>query len=187
MARTLDDIFGLGGKTALVTESSRGIGDAIAEGLSAAGAEVVVHARSLSATEATCTHIRQNGGIARPLAMNLAGRGSGKRLIEKTEELCGALDILVINASAQVNADLASLTDEDLDFQINVNLRSTVEMLQTSLPRMAERGWGRVVSIGSINQSQPKAIVTAYAATKAAQHNLIQSQAGETLFVTGGC
>jgi NAD(P)-dependent dehydrogenase (short-subunit alcohol dehydrogenase family) len=69
------------------------------------------------------------------------------------------------------------MTDEDFEFQIDVNLRSTIEMLQTCLPLMASRGWGRVVSIGSVNQAHPKAIVSAYAATKAAQHNLIRSQA----------
>jgi hypothetical protein len=89
----------------------------------------------------------------------------------------GPVDILVINASAQVNAVLADLAPEDLALQIDVNLRSTLEMLQAALPRMAARGWGRVVSLGSINQLRPKSIVTAYAATKAAQHNIIQSQA----------
>jgi NAD(P)-dependent dehydrogenase (short-subunit alcohol dehydrogenase family) len=89
----------------------------------------------------------------------------------------GPVDILVINASAQVNATLADLTPDDLSLQIDVNLRSTLEMLQAALPRMAARGWGRVVSVGSINQLRPKSIVTAYAATKAAQHNIIQSQA----------
>ena len=54
-----------------------------------------------------------------------------------------------------------------------------IEMLQVALPGMADHGWGRIVSIGSINQSRPKAVVTAYAATKAAQHNVIQSQARE--------
>jgi len=83
----------------------------------------------------------------------------------------------VINASAQINATIDDLSDQDLQTQFDVNFRSTFEMLQTCLPRMAERGWGRVVNIGSINQSQPKSIVTAYAAMKAAQHNLIQSQA----------
>jgi len=179
MTRTLYDIFGLEGKTALVTGSSRGIGAAIAEGMSAAGAEVVVHARSLEATKATCTRIVENGGTASPIEMDLSTRGSGTKLIVDAEELYAKVDILVINASAQVNAPLADLTDKDFEFQINVNLRSTIEMLQTSLPRMAARGWGRVVSIGSVNQARPKAIVTAYAATKAAQHNLIQSQARE--------
>ena len=83
----------------------------------------------------------------------------------------------MINASAQINATLDELTSEDLDLQLAVNLRATLAMLQAALPKMAAQKWGRVVSIGSINQSRPKSIVTAYAATKAAQHNIIQSQA----------
>ena len=110
---------------------------------------------------------------------DLAQPGRASALIEECEQLAGQLDILVVNASAQINAPLSGLTQADLSFQIDVNLRATIEMLQTCLPRMAARGWGRVVNIGSINQSGPKPVVTAYAATKAAQHNLIQSQARE--------
>ena len=174
---TLETIFGLHGRVALVTGSSRGIGAAIAVGLAGAGATVVVHGQSLEATAATVAAIKAKGGTALAFAADLAERGAGRRLVEEVEARLGHLDILVVNASAQVNAELADLTEQDFELQVAVNLRSTVEMLQACLPRMAARGWGRVVSIGSINQLRPKAIVTAYAATKAAQHNLIQSQA----------
>ncbi len=173
----LQDIFGLHGRTALVTGSSRGIGAAIAQGLSAAGATVVVHGQTLSATDAIRESLQLTGRKVYALGADLSMRGQGRELIETAENLAGQLDILVVNASAQVNAPLEALTDDDLDFQLNVNLRSTVEMLRTCLPSMATRGWGRVVNIGSINQLRPKSVVTAYAATKAAQHNLIQSQA----------
>ena len=172
----LDAIFGLSGRTALVTGSSRGIGAAIAEGLAGAGARVVVHGSRPGAAAGTCDRIRAAGGQALQVDADLAVPGAGRDLIERAEAT-GHVDILVINASAQVNAVLADLTAEDLSLQIAVNLRATVEMLQAALPRMAARGWGRVVSIGSINQIRPKSIVTAYAATKAAQHNLVQSQA----------
>ncbi len=177
MSLTLQTIFGLDGRTALVTGSSRGIGAAIAEGLAAAGADVILHAQTEAATAPVAERIAEAGHETRSLACNLAEPGAGRRLIEEAEALAGGLDILIINASAQINAPLDALTDGDLDTQINVNLRSTIEMLQTCLPLMAGRGWGRVVGIGSINQARPKAIVTAYAATKAAQHNLLQSQA----------
>ena len=117
------------------------------------------------------------GGKAEAISGDLASPGMGQTLIDECESRAGQLDILVVNASAQINAELNDLTDEDLTFQLDVNLRSTIDLLRTCLPRMANRGWGRVVNIGSINQSGPKPIVTAYAATKAAQHNLIQSQA----------
>lgn len=179
MTYSLNDLFGLTGRTALVTGSSRGIGAAIAQALAGAGAEVFVHGQSLGATEKTCCNIRAAGGVAHPVAADLAEKDAGARLIAACEQISGKLDILVVNASAQVNATLDAVTDEDFDFQVNVNLRSTVEMLQACLPRMVARGWGRVVNIGSINQLRPKAVVTVYAATKAAQHNVIQSQARE--------
>lgn len=174
---SLQSIFGLAGRTALVTGSSRGIGAAIAKGLADAGASVIVHGQSKDATAATCDAIRAEGGTAFSIGADLAGPDAGSHLIEQALGFTARLDILVINASAQINATLDELTSEDLDLQLAVNLRSTLAMLQAALPKMAAQKWGRVVSIGSINQSRPKSIVTAYAATKAAQHNIIQSQA----------
>lgn len=173
------DIFNLTGRTALVTGSSRGIGAAIAQGLAGAGAHVIVHGQAATSADGTRDTIIATGGSAETVGGCLAEKGAGNELIDKCLQKTGHLDILVINASAQINAPLAELSDEDLSFQIDVNLRSTIDMLRRCLPLMAANGWGRVVNIGSINQSGPKPIVTAYAATKAAQHNLIQSQARE--------
>jgi NAD(P)-dependent dehydrogenase (short-subunit alcohol dehydrogenase family) len=177
MSLDINTIFGLSGRAALVTGSSRGIGAAIAQGMAAAGAHVFVHGRAKTSAENVTKLIKTAGGSADSLAGDLAEIGSGRTLINECERRTGGLDILVINASVQVNSDLSKLSDDDLSWQINVNLRSTIEMLQTCLPLMANRRWGRVISIGSINQSHPKPIVTAYAALKSAQHNLIQSQA----------
>ncbi|MEB2848411.1 SDR family oxidoreductase [Rhizobiales bacterium RZME27] len=172
----LESVFGLEGRTALVTGSSRGIGAAIAEGLAGAGAHVILHGTKVGGAAAVQARISSSGGTAQELAADLSGPGAGRDLIERAEAIA-PVDILVINASAQINAALADLTPDDLAFQLSVNLGSTVDMLQAVLPLMAARKWGRVVSIGSVNQLRPKGIVTAYAATKAAQHNLIQSQA----------
>ncbi|UXT66086.1 SDR family oxidoreductase [Agrobacterium tumefaciens] len=172
----LESVFGLKGRTALVTGSSRGIGAAIAEGLAGAGAHVILHGVKPGAAAPVQHRIVASGGKAQELAGDLSAPGAGRDLIERAEAVA-PVDILVINASAQINAVLSELTPDDLAFQLAVNLGSTVDMLQAALPRMAARKWGRVVSIGSVNQLQPKGIVTAYAATKAAQHNLIQSQA----------
>ncbi len=173
---SLETIFGLKGRTALVTGSSRGIGAAIAEGLAGAGAHVILHGVKPGSTLPVQEKIAASGTSVSELAADLAEPGAGHDLIRRAEEIA-PVDILVINASAQINAPLAELTNDDLTFQLAVNLGSTVDMLQAVLPRMAARKWGRVVSLGSINQLRPKSIVTAYAATKAAQHNLIQSQA----------
>jgi len=177
MTQTLNSIFGLHGKTALVTGSSRGIGAAIAQGLAVAGAGVVVHGSSEQSTHKTAKQISSKNGTVWEVQGDLAINGAGSRLLTDAQSLAGPIDILVVNASAQINANLAELKLDDVDAQVNVNLRSTIEMLQICLPDMAARGWGRVVNIGSVNQRTPKSIVTAYAATKAAQHNIMQSQA----------
>ncbi|MEM5500398.1 SDR family oxidoreductase [Ahrensia kielensis] len=174
---SLQSIFGLEGRKALVTGSSRGIGASIAKGLAQAGAEVIVHGQTEEAAFDTCDIIKKNGGVAYGIGADLSSPQAGRFLIEEILRKFDALDILVINASAQINAELCDIKLEDFDLQIAVNLQSTLDMLAVALPHIAERNWGRVVSIGSINQTRPKAIVTAYAATKAAQHNIIQSQA----------
>jgi len=177
MAHSYGGIFRLDGRTALVTGSSRGIGAAIARGLAEFGAKVVVHGQTPHSTRVTTEAIVEAGGSCVAVHGDLAAAGAGRDLVRRAEDEAGPLDILVINASAQINGTLDTVMDEDFETQVNVNLRSTVEMLQASLPGMAERGWGRVVSIGSINQLRPKGIVSIYAATKAAQHNLVQSLA----------
>lgn len=169
-------IFGLQGRTALVTGSSRGIGAAIAEALAGAGAHVILHGVRQGGADAVQQRILAAGGQASQISGDLALPDAGADLLRRAGAMA-PVDILVINASAQVNAGLSDLTNADLDLQLAVNLRATLGMLQVALPAMAQRKWGRVVSVGSVNQARPKAVVTAYAATKAAQHNIIQSQA----------
>lgn len=171
------DIFSLKGRTALVTGSSRGIGASIARGFAAYGARVVLHGQGPGATDDVEQAICAAGGAAVSIHGELSQAGAGREIVAAAETAAGPLDILVVNASAQINGAFEDVDLEDFAAQIDVNLRATVEMLQAVLPGMAERGWGRVVNIGSINQVRPKSIVSIYAATKAAQHNLIQSLA----------
>ena len=69
-------------------------------------------------------------------------------------------------------APFLKITDEDIERQFQINFRATVELLQAALPPMKERGWGRVLTIGSINQVRPEPELAIYAALKSAQYNL---------------
>ncbi|MYK30617.1 MAG: SDR family oxidoreductase, partial [Boseongicola sp. SB0670_bin_30] len=111
-------------------------GAAIARGLSGAGADVVLHARTVQASQAVSTEIAGSGQKVWSLARDLAGPNAGRDLVQEAERLTGGLDILVINASVQINAALGGAEPEDVDLQIEVNLKSTLERLQACLPRM---------------------------------------------------
>ena len=75
-------------------------------------------------------------------------------------------------ASIQYRTAFDAVTTEQIDRQIQINFRASVELLQAALPPMKARRWGRVLTIGSVNQTTPEAELSIYAALKSAQHNL---------------
>ena len=85
--------------------------------------------------------------------------------------------MLVVCASIQYRTPFLDMPEEQVERQIQINFRATIELLQAALPLMKESGWGRVVTIGSINQTKPESELTVYAALKSAQHNLAMNLA----------
>lgn len=166
--------FRLTGRTALVTGARREIGRAIALMLAGAGARVAVH-HAGSADEAAdaasvVAEIASAGGEAAAFGKDFAQDDAGSQLANAVAAWSD-VDILVLNASIELPEDYRSITREHFDRQIAVNLRTTLELLQTLVPPMAARGWGRVVSIGSVQQERPHPAMLVYAGTKAAQLN----------------
>lgn len=166
--------FRLDGRTALVTGARREIGRAIALALAGAGARIAVHhagteqeARDAAAVVAT---IDSAGGAARAFAQDFAENDAGTRLAASVNAWSPP-DILVLNASIELPEDWRTISREHFDRQIAVNLRTTLELLQALAPPMADRGWGRVLTIGSVQQIRPHPAMLVYAGTKAAQQN----------------
>lgn len=173
---TYRNAFDLTGRCALVTGSGRGIGRAIATGLAAHGASVGVHFGAKGEmAEAAAATIRAQGGSAVVLGADLALAGQGRHLAQLALGAMGKIDILIANASVDIEEPLEAVSEASFDRQINVNLRSTLELMQALLPGMAERHWGRVVTIGSVQQTSPNPRKAVYAATKSAQANLVLS------------
>jgi glucose 1-dehydrogenase len=166
--------FRLTGRTALVTGARREIGRAIAMGLAGAGARVAIHhagtAQEGSDAASVVREIQDMGGQAAAFGLDFVRDDAGHRLAA-TVTAWAPIDILVLNASIELPEDFRAITREHFDRQIAVNLRTTMELLQTLIPPMAERGWGRVVTIGSVQQERPHPAMFVYAATKAAQRN----------------
>jgi NAD(P)-dependent dehydrogenase (short-subunit alcohol dehydrogenase family) len=166
--------FRLDGRTALVTGARREIGRSIALTLAGAGARIAVHhtgaeeeTRDAATVVAT---IESAGGAAQAFGQDFAADDAGTRLAAAVTAW-QPVDILVLNASIEIPEAWRSISREHFDRQIVVNLRSTLELLQALVPPMAERGWGRVLTIGSVQQIRPHPAMLVYAGTKAAQHN----------------
>jgi len=173
--------FRLDGRTALVTGARREIGRAIALGLAAQGALVAVHhlgsdEESRDAAEVVGL-IRDGGGRAEAFAGDFAADGAGAALARQVVAAFGVVDILVLNASIELVEPWTEISRERFDRQVAVNLRSTLELLQALVPAMQARGWGRVVTIGSVQQQRPHPSMLVYAGSKAMQHNWVLSLA----------
>ncbi len=178
-------LFNLAGRCALVTGGSVSIGRAIALGLAQAGADVAIQFSPTAdsdfglphAAAETCSEIASLSRKGVSIAADFSKSGEGARAVSATAAAIGKVDILVICASIQSRQDFQTLSREDIARHIAINFTSTVELLQASLPPMIERKWGRVLSIGSVNQVRPEAQLSIYAALKSAQHNLITNLA----------
>jgi glucose 1-dehydrogenase len=170
--------WSIAGRRAVVTGSSRGIGRAIAIGLARAGADVVVHyATDRAAADTTVDAIRDIGRRAELVAADLAVQGAGRSFAEVVRDRHGPVDIVVLNATAYRRGPFVDISDDDLTTQTQAGFGSAVEILQVLVPPMAERGWGRVVAIGSVQQVRQNPAAAVYAAMKSATANLIENLA----------
>ncbi len=164
----------LKGKKALVTGASRGIGSAIALELARAGADVTVHyAGNAAAAQSICDQIRAMGRQSSIVQADLSDMHACEGLIDKI----GPVDILVLNASVQIKKPWETITDEDFDIQMNCNLRSSMKLIQQAVPYMRAQHWGRIVTIGSVQEAKPHPDMLVYSATKAAQTMMVKSLA----------
>ena len=181
MPPDLQSLFSLDGRRALVTGGSVSIGRAIALVLADAGADVAIQyapdadaAFALpAAAEETCSQIEALGRRTARVAADFRFTGEASRCVGDAQTALGGIDILVIAASVQSRDAFGEVTADEIARQTAVNFTATVELLQAALPAMASRGWGRVLSIGSVNQIRPEAQLSIYAALKSAQANLI--------------
>lgn len=165
-------MFDLNGKKALVTGSARGIGRAIAIKLAECGAEVVVHgAGNIAKANETAEIIRNNGGKASVHMCDLSNPDNVKGFIEKI----GNVDILVLNASMQIKKKWEDITVDDFYTQVNCNLLASMLLIKEAVPYMRSKKWGRILTVGSVQEAKPHPDMLVYSATKAAQTNMVKS------------
>jgi len=173
-------LFDLGGRVAIVTGSSRGIGRAIAMGLAQAGAKVVISSRKAPACEAVAAEIAKAGGTAISLPCNIGHKDQLEALVAETRKRLGAIDILVCNAAVNpYYGPLLDIKDEAFDKIMAANVKSNLWLCALAIPQMAARAKGSVVIISSIGGLRGSTVIGAYGISKAADFALCRSLAGE--------
>jgi len=167
------DSFRLDGRRALVTGGSRGLGRVMAEALAQAGADVAITSRSSeSATEAAAALAAATGRNVRGYAADVQASTSITRMAAEVEDTLGPVDILVNNAGINVRGASDQLAEADWDAVIDTNLKGPFLCARLFGPRMAARGWGRVINLGSILSVIGLPGRAPYAASKAGIANL---------------
>jgi NAD(P)-dependent dehydrogenase (short-subunit alcohol dehydrogenase family) len=171
----------LTGRVALVTGASRGIGAAVALGLAKLGAHVVLLARTQGGLEETDDAIRQIGGTATLLPMDLRKPETldpvGPSLVERFKRL----DILVHNAGALGKlTPTGHIQPKDWDECLAVNATAAWRLIRTCGPVLAASDAGRAVFVSTTVASKPRAYWAAYSASKAAMETLVKCWADET-------
>lgn len=142
---------GLTGKNVLVPGASSGIGLAIAQALGAEGANVVLAARREDVVKAKAARLPSAVGIA----VNLNDEGAPASLVEAAEHAFGPIDVLVLNSGGPPPGGAADITDEQALAAVNQLLLQHLRFTSLVLPGMRERGWGRIVAVGSSGVQQP--------------------------------
>ena len=147
----------LGGQTALVTGASGGLGHAIARALAARGARVILTARRLEVLEGLADEL---GG--RAIACDLADRAAVARLLDDA----GAVDVLVANAGLPASGGIQSVSIDEINRALDVNLRAPMVLARLVSDGMVERGGGHIVFVSSLNGKAATAGSSIYSATK---------------------
>ncbi|HEX3868131.1 MAG TPA: 3-oxoacyl-[acyl-carrier-protein] reductase [Gemmatimonadaceae bacterium] len=166
----------LGGKKALVTGSTRGIGRSIAEVLAECGAQVAVVGRELDRAQAAAALVGSN---AQAFACEMSDPASVVALVEQVEKAFGQIDILVNNAGLTRDNLLFRIKDADWDAVLDTNLRGPFVAIRAAARGMMKRRWGRIINIASVVGIAGNAGQSNYAASKAGLIGMTKSVAKE--------
>ncbi len=170
----------LTGRVALVTGSTRGIGRAIAEALSKAGAKVAVSGRDEARTNEVALQISAaTGAEVRGFAADISDVSQAALLVDHVEKAFGQLDILVNNAGLTRDNLIMRLKDDDWDAVIDANLRGAFVTCRAASRGMMKRRWGRIINIASVVGITGNKGQSNYAASKAGLIGLTKSIAKE--------
>jgi len=173
--------FDLTGKVAIVTGSSRGIGQAIAEDMADHGAKVVITSRNIGPCEDVAAAINaKHPGAAIAVASSLSSKESLQAMVDAGRIAFGPIDILVCNAASNPHyGPMATITDDQFRKTLDNNIVAQHWLIQMVAPEMIERRSGSIILVSSIGGLRGTSILGAYAITKAADIQMTKNLARE--------
>jgi len=167
--------FVLKDRTALITGGTRGIGRALAEQFARAGARVIVHGHAMSEPAQAClTALGERGEF---VSGDFTDPAAPDAIVAELVRRQLTIDILVLNAATDMRTPFFDVQAEEFNRQVTINFQTNFRLIQLLASGMLERGWGRILGIGSVQEFVPHPAMTAYAAMKAAQRNLVENLA----------
>ncbi|KUF12111.1 SDR family oxidoreductase [Pseudoponticoccus marisrubri] len=170
-------LFDLTGRRALVTGSSMGIGLALARGLAAAGATVVLNARNPERLEEAAEALRAEGASVDTLVFDVTDAQAVREAVDGYEADNGPIDILVNNAGMQHRTPLEEFPTEDFDRLMRTNVNSVFYVGQAVARHMIDRGAGRIINIASVQSALARPGIAPYTTSKGAVTNLTKGMA----------
>jgi 2-deoxy-D-gluconate 3-dehydrogenase len=173
------DAFRLDGKVSIVTGSSRGLGEAMAEALAEAGSHVVLAARGEEALELVAERLRATGVRTLAVPTHVENEEELDRLVDQTVAEFGRIDVLVNNAGTTARHPAISFSIEDWDRVLAVNLRSVFLLSQKVALVMMRQGGGKIINTASLLSEIGVHLIPAYAASKGGIRQLTMALAVE--------
>jgi gluconate 5-dehydrogenase len=165
-------LFNLEGRLALITGSSQGIGLALAKGLAAHGAAVVINGRDRAKVDAAVAELREDGYTVHSSDFDVTDLQAVKAGVDKIEAEIGAIDILVNNAGMQFRAPLEDFPEDKWQQLLQTNISSVFYAGQSVAKHMIKRGRGKIINIASVQSELARPSIAPYTATKGAVRNL---------------
>jgi NAD(P)-dependent dehydrogenase (short-subunit alcohol dehydrogenase family) len=172
-------LFDLSGRVAIVTGTSRGLGQYMARALARAGADMVLTSRTRESLRAFEAEIKTLGRRAVSLDLDVRNLESIERMVSEAEKAFGRLDILVNNAGCNVRKSALDVTWDDWNLILDTNLRGSFFVAQAVARRMIPRGYGRIINIGSVTSVAGYAGLGPYGASRGGIRQLTMSLADD--------
>lgn len=164
----MNNLFDLTGRRALITGSTRGIGNLMARGLAAHGASVVINGTTQERAEEAAAAMIGEGSSAEAVAFDVTDRQAVIDGVEKIEKTIGQIDILINNAGIQRRHPFLEFPEEEWDQVIEVNQKSVFLVSQAVGKHMVKRKAGKIINICSMQSELGRDTITPYAASKGA-------------------